>query len=316
MIHSIVARRPTGQIRLSILALAAAGIATLASPLTSYASLNYGTPDATINEDFNSLPITPENVSLQATKPWTNDANSTATTTGIAGWYLYHPTAQATEGGSDQHSRFRISSTGSSSTGSFYSFGPSSSSTNRSLGDTGSNTTAADGNDGEVAHTLFYAVRLTNNTGQVLDTIKVGYTGEQWRYGGNATDTDRLDVAYSLTATAISDPTSSFTAIPALKFTPATTTGSATQLDGTAAANQTVFGPVSISGLSWQPGTDLWIRWGDPEIAGNDDSLAIDNFNFSASNTSGPNAPEPSGLALIGLTGIGFAPSPTRDSLK
>src|SRR5438128_2572175 len=94
---------------------------TLASALSVHASYSYGVAGSTYTETFDSLPSSPENVSLQSTKPWTDDVVPTSSQSSILGWYLYHPTSQ-TEGGANGHQRFRITSTGPN-TGAFYSFG-------------------------------------------------------------------------------------------------------------------------------------------------------------------------------------------------
>jgi hypothetical protein len=56
----------------------------------------------------------------------------------------------------------------------------------------------------------------------------------------------------------------------------------------------------TVTGINWQPGTDLWLRWDDVNNTGNDHGLAIDNLSFSA-------IPEPSSLALAGLGLLGAA---------
>jgi MYXO-CTERM domain-containing protein len=133
----------------------------------------------------------------------------------------------------------------------------------------------------------------------------VGYTGEQWRYGGIATDPEQIDVSYSLNVdpnaaiSPMNDTAATYTQIPALTFASKVTSGTAGSLDGTAAANQTIFAPVTISGLSWLPGTDLWIRFDDQQANGNDDGLAIDNVSFSAISTG--SSPEPAALGLLAL---------------
>jgi hypothetical protein len=72
----------------------------------------------------------------------------------------------------------------------------------------------------------------------------------------------------------------------------------AASLDGHAAANRHVFAPVTITGLNWAPGTDLWVRWSDPQVAGADHGLAIDDFSFSATGV-----PEPASLGLLAAAG-------------
>src|SRR4051812_49254236 len=101
-------------------ALAIALLITIANQ--SRAAVIYSTTGSTYTQNFDSLPSSPTNTSLQATVPWTDDSTSSATQTSIPGWYLYHPVVQTTEGGANNHQRLRLS-TGNSGTGSFYSFG-------------------------------------------------------------------------------------------------------------------------------------------------------------------------------------------------
>jgi hypothetical protein len=38
-----------------------------------------------------------------------------------------------------------------------------------------------------------------------------------------------------------------------------------------------------VTGLAWEPGTELWLRWSDSQLAAlSDDGLAIDNVRFTA----------------------------------
>ena len=51
-----------------------------------------------------------------------------------------------------------------------------------------------------------------------------------------------------------------------------------------------------MTGLNWQPGEDLWVRWADINDAGNDHGLAIDDVTFSAEAI-----PEPATITMAGL---------------
>ena len=96
--------------------------------------------------------------------------------------------------------------------------------------------------------------------------------------------------------------------VPELAFTSPVVAGistSGTAVDGhtAGAVNDITF---TVTGIEWLPGTDLWLRWSDAQLASNaDDGLGIDNVEFSA-------VPEPAGLAAAGA-GRGFyrrPPSP------
>ncbi|HSU52831.1 MAG TPA: PEP-CTERM sorting domain-containing protein [Candidatus Dormibacteraeota bacterium] len=274
--------------------------------LAAQASVSYNTANSLYLQNFDSLPNTPENASLGATPAgWTDDnAAPGAGNFSIAGWYLYYPTA-TTEGGFNGHQRFRNSGA-PGNTGSFYSLGQSGS-TERALGDIGANTLAPDGQTGNDAGNIYIALRLSNNTGQTLDNFTLSYTGEQWRDGGVST-AETMSFGYSTIATAnTNDATffgysSNIVNVASLGWTTPKATATIATLNGNDAANRVLVNAVTVSGINWQPGTDLWLRWTDPQLSGKADAaMAIDDLSFSADIAV---APEPSTAGLIGL---GFA---------
>jgi hypothetical protein len=267
------------------------------------------TPAGTYSQNFDSLPNAPENVNLQTQNPARKWVDDTAAPGGgdfsIPGFYLWHPVTQAAEGGTNQHQRVRIGP-GTANTGAFMSFG-SQTSTDRALGMLSSNTMAA-GPTGTVPDNFesYYGARITNNTGYKLTQFTLSYTGEQWRDGGTPTTGSVAQTntfAYKLTSGAAAIQDAGFTAVPALNFTSpsfgATTQDTSNTVatnqndrDGNSAANRTVIGPVTVSGLEWLPGQDLWLRWTDLNDTGNDHGLAIDDLVFNA-------VPEPGSLGAI-----------------
>lgn len=178
---------------------------------------------------------------------WTD--NST-----IPGWYSNRTTYTA--------------GTGSSNTGSLYSFGATSS-TERSLGSAASGSTT----------TILYAVRFTNNSGSTLTTFPIRYTGEQWRNGGNTT-AQKLTFDYKINATSISDA-SGWIAVPSLDFTGPIATATAGALDGNDAANRTVVSATITTSVA--NGETIWFRWKDIDDAGTDHGLSIDDFSLNQS---------------------------------
>jgi hypothetical protein len=96
--------------------------------------------------------------SIGATNTWTNDST-------LPGWYA----AQ----GSGSLTTYRANN-GSSTTGALYSYG-STGSTDRALGSLSSVTPL----------TLYYGVRMVNDTGLAIASFVITYTGEQWRVGSN-----------------------------------------------------------------------------------------------------------------------------------
>ena len=273
----------------------------------SRASVIYSTPGSTYSENFNGLPTDmPSNASIQSggtayVNGWQDD---TTTVPGdhvsVPGWYLWHPIDPGgAERGTNGHQRLRVGP--GANTGGFWLFGASNSDPEKALGSIGSTTVAANNDN------MFIAVRLTNNTGLTLNKFTVTYDGEEWRDGQLATP-ETLSFGYSLGATTAgtppnwADPTTTFTAVPALNFTPPVFSGtgsSGTAVDGYSAGKVAGI-TATVSGISWDPGTDLWLRWADPQApSAADDGLSIDNFSFSA------DVPEPSSLMLLAAAMLG-----------
>jgi predicted extracellular nuclease len=192
------------------------------------------------SQNFDSLANSGTNI------PWNDDST-------IPGWYSTRPTYTANNG--------------SSNTGSLYSFGTTGS-TERALGSVASGTTG----------TIYYGSRFVNNTSSTITSLNIGYTGEQWRNGGNTTP-QKLDFQYLIGATSIDSGT--YVDFDALDFTSPVATATTAALDGNATANRTALSS-TLSGLNLPPGQEIWLRWQDTNDAGNDHGLGIDDFNISA----------------------------------
>ena len=273
---------------------------TIAVSPKSQAAVIYSTANSTYSQNFDSLPTSPENASLGATPiGWTDDNSSPgAGNFSIVGWYLYHPIAVAEggfSGGATGNHRMRIGN-GSANTGAFMSNGATGAGSNeRAMGSLASGTLAA------TNAFQYLGLRLTNNTGSTLDQFTLSYNGEQWRNGGftspaTASLQHKLAFEYSVTAATVQDATGQI-AVPALDFSgPVFGAAAAAAVDGNT-TGRVAIGPVTVNGVNWAPGTDLWIRWGDRNDPDNDHGLAIDDLSFSA------DVPEPSTLALIVVVG-------------
>jgi hypothetical protein len=277
------------------------------------AAVIYSTPGATYSENFDGLPTDmPSNASIQSggtayINGWQDDTTTVAGDhVSVPGWYLWHPIAPGSEGGTNGHQRLRVGV--GANTGGFWLFGASNSAPEKALGSLGSTTVAAN-NDNE-----FIAVRLTNNTGLTLNQFTVTYDGEEWRDGQLATP-ETLSFAYNLGATTAgtppnwADPTSVYTSVPGLNFTAPVFSGvgsSGTAVDGNSAGKVAGI-TATVMGISWDPGTDLWLRWSDAQApSAADDGLGIDNFNFSA------DVPEPSSAMLLVAALLGLAVTKRR----
>jgi Secretion system C-terminal sorting domain len=199
------------------------------------------------NQDFNSLSNGTDNTPVSATLP--------------TGWAFL-------ETGTGANTLYRPHNGGGNS-GDTYSFGVTGN-TERAFGQLRS---------GTVISTI--GANFQNNTGSILTSITITYTGEQWRLGalGRAVN-EKMDFQYSLDATSLSSL--NWTDVNELDFVPAITTGTVGSLDGNAVANRVNL-TFAISSLSIANGSTFWVRWNDVDATGSDDGLAIDDFQLSFS---------------------------------
>jgi hypothetical protein len=219
-------------------------------------------PNVGYTQDFDSLGAPPP-----ASLPWTNN-------TTLTGWY-------AADGGGAVTTYFLDN--GSSAAGGLFSYGTGA---NRALGSQASNATGQ----------MYWGAQFTNaHPLWVLTSITLTYDVEQWRDASEDPSTHMFE--YSLDATSIDDGLATWVAVP-LGDLVSIHTNNAGALDGNDPVNQyTVM--FTVNGISWAPGSSLWIRWVDPNDPGSDHGMAIDNFSLSA-------VPEPTTFALVGL-GMGAA---------
>lgn len=200
-----------------------------------------------------------------STYSWTN--NSTLT-----GWYI-----DESAGGADDLPILEASYTTLSNTGSSYIFRYSG---NQSIGSRASGGT----------NTIYYGVRLVNNTGSTITSLYVSYYGEQWSIAENNSNinTNTFDYQVGTTMTALTGGT--WTNVPALSFTQlynstqssgmggSTCGGSSAQclaLNGTLAANRTQI--AACISVSIPAGNEIMLRWVDIDNPANDHHLQIDD---------------------------------------
>ncbi len=225
---------------------------------TAYAQVNISSLPATITQDFNSLATSGTN-------------NSWSDNTTLPGWYSTRTEYRAGDG--------------SSTTGALYSFGTGTAS-DRALGSIASGTTG----------TIFFGIRLKNNTTQTITSLQITYTGEQWRNGGR-TDDDSLHFSYQIGAT-VSDLTSgTWTTDNDLSFVGPIKTSTASALDGNQPANRTP--KTKTLTVSIAPSQEIMLRWTDFNSPGSDHGLAIDDITILAS--AAPSGP-PTKLAVVSIS--------------
>ncbi len=241
------------------------------------AAVSYGTAGASYTQNFDSL----SNTAL-AQPAWSNN-------TTLAGWYWADPdggTASTytvvTRAGSDgglANQQDRPLSIGSYTVPDDRAFG------------TQSRTSATD----TTANFARYGLQLTNNTGATLSEFTLTFTAEQWRTINNQ-PVDKLTFDYQVFSSGSGNQIGSntgWTNVAAFTFnTPITTTTGSRWLDGNAAANRQVF-TGTITGLNWDAGADLWLRWNDVSVT--HAVMGIDDISFAAVAA----IPEPSSVALL-----------------
>jgi hypothetical protein len=166
----------------------------------------------------------------------------------------------------------------------------------------GLNSDRALGSLAGAARRMALGVVVQNITGFTLDEATIAFTGEQWRLGrsGAANPADTLFFEYRVgTGTDISTAGGAFTSLSALNFVTPVTVGTVGALDGNAAANRISLSS-TLSGLNWQAGQYLVLRWRDVDDTGSDHGMAIDDFTLTA-------IPEPCAVGLLTLGGVALA---------
>ncbi len=233
--------------------------AILVFAFNAKAQYSYTTAGAVYSQNFDGLPNAGI-FTLSGKGPF-NLSAAPVNATNISGWQIYM------YAGSGSNAGFAFG-TGSSTGQSVYSLG-SSGSTDRALG------TLASG-------TGIYAIGivLTNNTGVTLNAFTVGFTAEQWRNGGSNTS-NTWAFKYK-TGAAIADINQAgFTSITNLNFSSAVSSASAGAINGNLSSDQTVKS-YTVTGITWNNGEQLVLRWDDADESGSDDAMGIDNFSFAA----------------------------------
>lgn len=244
--------------RLTVVSLACVSLLFLAA-VPAAAQVSLTTLGSAYTQNFDTLPAT-------GSATWVNNPAGA-----LLGWYSVR-TGTGTTIAAD---------TGTSTGGNLYSYGAAAVA-ERALGTIGS------GN--ATAGSFFHGVRLLNNTGSTINSLTVTYTGEQWRNSAAAAHTAAF--SYLVGSPTVTGTLAEFqttgVAVTPLDFTSPITGGTAGALNGNLAANRTVKS-YSINGLSIPNGTEIMLRWSDPDQTGGDHGLAIDDFSVTPS--AGPGTP-------------------------
>lgn len=260
-------------------AMLAAGL--LWSGACAHAALSVDSGTYAYQQGFDSL------ASSGTANTWANDST-------LAGWSLFNKDFAAI-------TSYRADS-GTSTTGSFYSYG--STSTDRALGGLASGG-AYFGSPAPASGAVagWIAVAFQNNTGAALNSFTVHFDGEQWRNGGNTNASYQsqsmvLQYGFGSSFAAVTGWTAAGNSFN--WSAPVTTAGSAAAVNGNVAG--LVSGVGGTVATTWNAGDTLWLRWVENNDSGNDHGLAIDNFSLSVTAV-----PEPQSVLLMfaGLAVLG-----------
>lgn len=218
----------------------------------------------TVVQDFDSLPAYGEFI-LPGKGPFALDAPPFSAS-GLTGWYVYQNAGNPL--------RF-LPDDGTDGLSSFYSAGQIGSE-DRALGHL-----SASSRGGR------FVWILRNDTGSELTSFSLSFTGEQWRNGGSSIPNSVK--FYHQTSNSLPDPSTGagWTEESTLIHLSPTRGPGGGALDGNAPANRVeLFG--MVSGISWQAGEFLMLRWQDFDESGSDDLMAIDNVLFHSLPTGNP----------------------------
>ena len=216
------------------------------------AQVNY--TGGTYQQNFDSLPSSGTSIS------WSD--NST-----LPGWYAWISALGSPP------STINLDLGASTTSTVLHNYG-SSGSTNRALGLLSYSTTSGD---------VMVGLRLHNSSAVTYNSFTITFDGEQWRCGSAAVHA--LTFAFTTATPAnLGDVSVNWQCCGPLNFCSPVTSSNSFALDGTVATNRTANITSIVGGVSWAPGTDLWVRFDNPNnsLPGSQ-GLALDNFIFSAS---------------------------------
>jgi hypothetical protein len=261
--------------------------ALLLSATNSRAAVSYAVPLGLYFQDFNALPNTGT-----VTLPGSAITGTQLAVPGIADWEL----AKRGGTGTTDVALWAAPSTG----GRFYASG----------------TDAADRALSSLASGTFigaFGTSLVNQTGSTLTAFTITYSREIWAVQGTtqASPTgdlaDRLSFAYGISGNGPSaaDYLTSAAMIPFTDldaFSPAENmllaVAANTNPDRTRDGNSSPWKSTvsaSVSGITWDPGQTLFLRWSDSDTVGFDAILGVDDLFFTAA------IPEPSSGILLAV---------------
>ena len=139
-------------------------------------------------------------------------------------------------------------------------------------------------------------IQLANNTNQTITQFTFSYVGEQRLLQSSTTaslETLQFDYSTSATSAGGAVGTEGWVNVPELTYNAPFPAGT---VDPAFPGSATV-GPFTVTGLSWAPGTTMFVRFRDLNVGSNDGIIGVNSFSFTA-------VPEPTSLALLGVAGV------------
>lgn len=143
---------------------------------------------------------------------------------------------------------------------------------------------------------LIIALRLTNVSGQTLSEFTISYAVEVTRQRDAAVN-NTMAFAYSLDADEADWRGGGFIE-PGPEFNATTPLiPASSNVNGNADANRTVVDGQTVTGIKWEPGTDLWLRWTTPNVASGP-NIGLDDVAFTVAGGEATPPVAPTGLAV------------------
>jgi hypothetical protein len=149
-------------------------------------------------------------------------------------------------------------------------------------GETGSTDRALGLLPGATPGNVMVGLRLHNSSTQTYRSLAVTYDGEQWRSASSAVHA-MVFACTTDTPANLNDANVNWVANGYLAFSSPVLNSNGVALDGNAATNRRPNITGTVGGITWAPGTDLWLRFTSPNQSPGNQALALDNFVFSAS---------------------------------
>src|SRR5688572_5433932 len=125
-----------------------------------------------------------------------------------------------------------------------------------------------------------YGLTLVNNSTQTFNQFTIEFANEQWRAGGGTQGSSNT-FAYAVGANATDLNTGTFTPVAGLHVGSIAQRTTAGPDNGNDAAFRRVKSG-NVSGFTWAPGEQLFLRWDDVNAPSAEDWLAMDDLVFSA----------------------------------